>query len=110
MTIDVFPLAPSELESELFVKEEVNPEGRAAEELEREGPTTEAADVENQDDVEDPIRLYLHEIGRVPLLTASNEKTIARRIEIGKRVNVVKKGLEKNGKCATASDTYLEII
>ena len=59
---------------------------------------------------EDPLRLYLHEIGRVPLLSASNEKTIARRIEIGKRVTIVKKGLEKNGKCATASETYLEII
>ena len=109
MTIDVFPVASSEFEPEVFIKKEVTPEEMAAEDLELEGPTIEAADVENQDDVEDPIRLYLHEIGRVPLLTARNEKTIARRIEIGKRVNLVKKGLEKNGKC-TASETYLEII
>ena len=109
MTIDVFPVASLEFEPEVFVKEEVTPEG-TAEELELEDPTIEAAEVENQEDVEDPIRLYLHEIGRVPLLSASNEKTIARRIEIGKRVTVVKKGLEKNGKCATASETYLEII
>jgi RNA polymerase primary sigma factor len=110
LTIDVFPLAPSELESELFVKEGVNQEGVDAEEFEREGPTIEAAEIENQDDLEDPIRLYLHEIGRVPLLSASSEKTIARRIEIGKCVNVVKKGLGKNGKCAAASETYLDII
>ena len=108
MTVDVFPVASSEFEPEVFVKEEVTSED--AEELELEGPTIEAAEVENQDDVEDPIRLYLHEIGRVPLLSASNEKTIARRIEIGKRVTVVKKELEKNGKCATAAETYLEII
>ena len=57
MTIDVFPLAPSELESELFVKEEVNPEGIDAEELEFEVPTIEPAEVENQDALEDPIRL-----------------------------------------------------
>ena len=101
MTIDVFPVASSEFEPEVFVKEAVTPED--AEELEIEDPTIELKEVENQEDLEDPIRLYLHEIGRVPLLSASNEKTIARRIEIGKRVTVVKKGLEKNGKCATAS-------
>ena len=96
MTVDVFPLATSELESELFEKEDVNQEGKADEEIERESLTAEADDVENQDEVVNPMRLYLHEIGRVPLLTASNEKTIARRIEIGKRLNVVKKGLDKN--------------
>ena len=108
MTIGVFPVASSEFEPEVFVKEAFTQED--AEELEIEYPTIESKEAENQDDVEDPIRLYLHEIGRVPLLSAGNEKTIARRIEIGKRVTVVKKGLEKNGKCSTASETYLEII
>jgi RNA polymerase primary sigma factor len=107
MTIGVFPLASSEFEPEVFVKEAFTRED--AEELEIEYPTIESKEDENQD-IEDPIRLYLHEIGRVSLLSASNEKTIARRIEIGKRVTVVKKGLEKNGKCSTASETYLEII
>ena len=32
---------------------------------------------------EDPVRLYLKEIGRVPLLTARQEVEIGRRIEIG---------------------------
>ena len=81
-----------------------------AEELESEDSAIEAAEVENQEGWEDPLRLYLHEIGRVPLLTASDEKTSARKIEIGERVDIVKKGLEKNGICATASETYLEII
>ena len=108
MTIGVFPVASSEFEPEVFVKEAFTRED--AEELEIEYPVIESKEAENQDDVEDPIRLYLHEIGRVPLLSAGNEKTIARRIEIGKRVTVVKKGLEKNGKCSTASETYLEII
>jgi RNA polymerase primary sigma factor len=108
MTIGVFPVASSEFEPEVFVKEAFTQED--AEELEIEYPTIESKEAENQDDVEDPVRLYLHEIGRVPLLSASNEKTIARRIEIGKRVTVVKKGLEKNGKCSTASEIYLEII
>src|SRR5712664_3337031 len=32
---------------------------------------------------EDPVRLYLKEIGRVPLLTAKQEVEIGRRIEVG---------------------------
>jgi RNA polymerase primary sigma factor len=34
--------------------------------------------------IDDPVRMYLHEIGRVPLLTAYQEKTLARKIEEGK--------------------------
>src|SRR5438552_15887347 len=32
---------------------------------------------------EDPVRLYLKEIGKVPLLTAEQEVQIGRRIEVG---------------------------
>src|SRR2546426_2461873 len=32
---------------------------------------------------EDPVRLYLKEIGKVPLLTAAQEVQIGRRIEVG---------------------------
>src|SRR5215210_6685218 len=31
----------------------------------------------------DPVRLYLNEIGRVPLLTAAEEVDLAQRIEVG---------------------------
>jgi len=34
-------------------------------------------------DALDPVRMYLREIGRVPLLTADEEKALARRIEAG---------------------------
>ena len=110
MTIDVLTVPSPQLESEVISVEEVTPDEVTAEELESEDSAIEAAEVENQEGWEDPLRLYLHEIGRVPLLTASDEKTSARKIEIGERVDIVKKGLEKNGICATASETYLEII
>jgi RNA polymerase primary sigma factor len=110
MTIDVLTVPSPQLESEVITAEEVMPNEIIAEELESEDSTIEAAEIENQEGWEDPLRLYLHEIGRVPLLTASDEKTSARKIEIGERVDIVKKGLEKNGICATASETYLEII
>ena len=115
MTIDVFPVASPEFEPESIRDQEIiaedvaHEEEPAADELELEEPSMEPQENYDPELGDDPVRLYLHEIGRVPLLTARNEKTIARRIEIGKRVNLVKKGLEKNGKC-TASETYLEII
>ena len=59
---------------------------------------------------EDPIRLYLHEIGRVPLLSAKDEKITARRIEVGKRVSVIRHGLEIGGNQASASRIFQEII
>ena len=59
---------------------------------------------------EDPVRPYLHEIGRVPLLTAKDEKITARRIEIGKRVSTIKHGLEIEGNHASASRIFQEII
>jgi len=110
MTIDVLTVPSPQLEPEVIKEEEVTPDEVTAGELESEDSTLEAAEVENQEGWEDPLRLYLHEIGRVPLLTASDEKTIARKIEIGDRLDLVKKGLQKNGICATASETYLEII
>jgi len=110
MTIDVLTAPSPELESEVIWAEEVTSDEVTPEELESEDSTIEDAEVDNQQGWEDPLHLYLHEIGRVPLLTASDEKTIARKIEIGERVDMVKKGLEKNGIGATASETYLEII
>ncbi len=114
MTVDDFATASPEFEPE-GIKEEapeeatLDEEEPLPEELEAE-PALEAVEAEEQEVGDDPVRLYLHEIGRVPLLTAHDEKMIARRIEIGKRITEVKRGLEKQGKHATASEIFLEII
>jgi RNA polymerase primary sigma factor len=67
-------------------------------------------EAEEQEVGDDPVRLYLHEIGRVHLLTADNEKTIARKIELGKRVSEVRRELEKQGKHPSAAEIFLIII
>ncbi len=45
--------------------------------------------------VDDPVRMYLHEIGRVPLLTADDEKSLAQKMEKGKRVDEIRSFLRK---------------
>jgi len=97
------------------IKEEVV-ESPEEEEPVLEEPTEEelelepAIEAEEQEVGDDPVRLYLHEIGRVQLLTANDEKTIARRIELGKRISEIRRELEKQGKHPSAAEIFLVII
>jgi len=79
------------------------------EELEME-PVLDVVETEEQEVGDDPVRLYLHEIGRVPLLTADDEKAIARKIEIGKRIAEARRTLQSQGKTLTAADIYLTLL
>ena len=53
--------------------------------------------------IDDPVRMYLHEIGRVPLLTAKEEKQLARRIEEGKYLEQVREELQYNNKTSSSA-------
>ena len=117
MTIDALAVASHDLETDVLREpESAPPEDALLEielsplEIEPEEPASEARDPDAQELDEDPIRTYLHEIGRVPLLTARDEKITARRIEIGKRVSFIKHALEMEGKHAPASQIFQEII
>ena len=46
--------------------------------------------LEEQEASDDSVRMYLHEIGRVQLLTADNEKSLAKRMEDGRRIGELK--------------------
>ncbi len=45
-----------------------------------------SSDVEEEDMLDDPVRMYLREIGRVTLLTAKDERTLAKKMEARKRI------------------------
>jgi RNA polymerase primary sigma factor len=61
--------------------------------------------------VDDPVRMYLHEIGRVHLLTAKDEKALAKQLEKGKRVNEIKQDYaRKNGRQPSASEIMLAVL
>ena len=114
MTFDALPVSSQELEINAIKESESTPEEETA--LEKE-PTTEDLELEeatvpddDQQGYNDPVRLYLQQIGRVQLLTARDEKIAARRIEMEQRVSGIKKKLEKQGRQASASQIFPEII
>jgi RNA polymerase primary sigma factor len=64
-----------------------------------------------QEVVDDPVRMYLHEIGRVSLLTADEEKELARKMEEGRRIKQIKQDYrEKYGAEPTATEIILAIL
>jgi len=67
--------------------------------------------LEEQAIVDDPVRMYLHEIGRVHLLTAENEKILARKLEEGKRINEIRQDcLQRYGKSPSATEIILTML
>jgi len=89
-------LTPEQIEElyEKFASQgiDVIPDGKAGGPAEGDGdgepeedPTPEAVDLDVPDSIglDDPVRMYLREIGRVPLLSAEEEVALAERIEQG---------------------------
>ena len=96
---------PSELwhEKHLEIEKHKPPEGLKI------GIPAEGLDA--QEIAEDPVRIYLHEIGRVLLLTAEDEKTLARKMEEGKHINEIKRQyLQRYGRASSATAVVLTIL
>jgi RNA polymerase primary sigma factor len=117
VTINTLDMTPRELVLDAAQEPDAFPQEEAllaielaAETKDSEVTAPDTAVEDNQEVEEDPIRLYLHEIGRVPLLSAKDEKITARRIELGKRVSVIRHKLEIDGGQVSASRIYQEII
>jgi len=78
----------------------------AEEEEEEEEPEVEAAvPLEEQEGIDDPVRMYLREIGKVALLSADDEKRLARQMEEGKHIERLRDSWAHSmGRAARVSD------
>jgi RNA polymerase primary sigma factor len=67
--------------------------------------------LEEQEVIDDSVRMYLHEIGRVPLLTADDEKVLAKQMEEGRQITDIKREyLKKHGRLPASSDMVLIVL
>ena len=71
-------------------EDESQPEG---EETEPEPKTDLEKQIESHEMIDDSVRMYLREIGRVNLLTAKDERTLARQMEAGRHTTQMEKEL-----------------
>jgi RNA polymerase primary sigma factor len=111
--VDVFvPLVKgkSEVADELGILTEEPTEADIWEE-EPEIEELEEAGLELEEMIDDPVRMYLREMGRVSLLSAREEKLLARKMEEGKYIKRVEEDwLNKNGQLPSTSDTAIALL
>jgi len=66
---------------------------------------------EEQEVIDDPVHMYLHEIGKVRLLTATDEKVLAKKMEQGKHITEIKQDyLQKYGRIPSATEIILTML
>lgn len=67
----------------------------------------EFSEIEEQEIAGDPVKQYLHEIGKVKLLTARDERDLAKKIEVAKHLRQIKQDyLKENGE----SPSPMEVV
>ena len=90
---------------------EPTPSALAVEAAEPVEPADIEAVIADAEITDDPVRMYLREIGRVSLLTAGDERVLARAIELKRRLDSVEKALKvRDGQDATAAATARELL
>ena len=61
--------------------------------------------------IDDPVRMYLREIGRVPLLTAAQEKSLSRSIDAGRYLKKMEEGwLRRWGRKPSSAEIVLALL
>jgi RNA polymerase primary sigma factor len=79
-------------------------------EEEREAATA-GIPLEDQEGIDDPVRMYLREIGKVFLLSAADEKFLARQMEEGQHIEAIEEAwLSQNGRMPTPVETALMLF
>ncbi len=71
----------------------------------------EIVDLELEEGIDDPVRMYLREIGRVSLLTADDEKRLARAMEDGDYVHRIENAYqEEQGRRPRGADVAVALL
>ena len=100
----------AEVDEEPPAAEELSDEFKSPEDLDLD-PSPESLEVEEQEVADDPVRLYLHEIGKVHLLTAEKERVLAKKIEAAKRIKETKQAyLGEYGRLPSATEIILAMM
>ena len=68
----------------------------------------EFSEIEVQEIADDPVKQYLHEIGKVKLLTARDERDLAKKIEVAKHLRQIKQDyLKENGESPSPTEVVM---
>jgi RNA polymerase primary sigma factor len=85
-------------------------EGPEADEIDEEDEK-EPVPLEEQEGIDDPVRMYLREIGKVHLLSGADEKRIARQMEEAKHLAAIDKSfIERYNRLPTGQETLLMLV
>src|SRR6059036_3018965 len=83
--------------------------GEAPDKLDEVEP--EVGDIELEEGIDDPVRMYLREIGKVSLLTADDEKKLARSMEESDYIHRIEQAhFEQFGRNARAVDVLVGLV
>jgi len=87
------------------------PEVKLTAEADEEREAAGSVALEDQEGIDDPVRMYLREIGKVYLLSAADEKRLARQMEEGQRIEAIEQAwVEEHGQPPTAVETALTLF
>jgi RNA polymerase primary sigma factor len=87
------------------------PDVKLTVEAEEEREAAAAIPLEDQEGIDDPVRMYLREIGKVFLLSAADEKFLARQMEEGQHIEAIEEAsVQENGEQPTAVEVALMLF
>jgi len=96
---------------ELGVLAVAEPPDTAIWEAEAEVEELQEAGLELEEMIDDPVRMYLREMGRVSLLSAREEKQLARKMEEGKYIRrIEEEWLDRHGQFPSPVDTAIAVL